>query len=75
LGAAFAYEPRLLEASQHEVKQAVCTITLGKAFTEIGQHAVVEAWVVQLQGQGVFEIDAAAHRLGHLPIRQIEQEL
>lgn len=35
----------------------------------------MEAWIVQFHGQGVLEIDTAAHRLGCLPIRQIEQKL
>ncbi len=35
----------------------------------------MEARIIQLHGQGVLEIDAAAHRLGCLPIGQIEQEL
>ncbi|GGM80718.1 hypothetical protein GCM10012275_59250 [Longimycelium tulufanense] len=42
---------------------------------EVGQHAVVQTGIVQLHGQGVFEVDAAADRLGGLPVRQVEQEL
>jgi hypothetical protein len=35
----------------------------------------MEARIIQLHGQRVLEIDAAAHRLGCLPVGQIEQEL
>lgn len=75
LRAAFVHEPGLFETGQRQVKQAIGAIALGEAVTEIGQHTVVEAGIVQLQGQGVLEIDATAHRLGCLSVRQIEQEL
>lgn len=75
LRAAFTHEPRILETGQREVQQAVSTIALGETVTQVGQHTVMEAWVVQLHGQGVLEIDAAAHRLGCLAVRQVEQEL
>ena len=41
----------------------------------VGEHAVVEAGIVQFDGQGLLEVDAAAHRLGGLTVRQAEQEL
>jgi hypothetical protein len=75
LRAAFPHQPCLLETGQGEVEQAVGAIVLSEAVTEVAQHTVMEAWVVQVQGQGVLEIDAAAHRLGRLPVGQIEQEL
>lgn len=50
-------------------------IALGEAVTEVGQDTVVDAGIVQLQSQGVLEINAAAHRLGYLAVGQVEQEL
>ena len=75
LRGALAHEPGLLEAGQREVEEAVGAAALGETLAEVGQHAVVEAGIVQLHGHGVLEIDAAAHRLGRLPVRQTEQEL
>jgi hypothetical protein len=47
----------------------------GQAVAEARPDTVVKAGIIQLHGQGVLEIDAAAHRPGHLPVRQVEQEL
>jgi hypothetical protein len=75
LRGAFAHQPGVLETGQCEVQEAVSVISPDQALAEVGQHAVVEAGIVQLHGEGVFEIDAAADRLGRLPVRQSEQEL
>ena len=75
LRGALAHQTGLLETGQREVEEAVSAVALGETVTEVGQHAVVEAGIVQLHGQGVLEVDAAAHRLGGLPVRQAEQEL
>jgi hypothetical protein len=32
----------------------------------------VKAEVIEFQREGIFEVDAAAHRLGGLPVRQTE---
>jgi hypothetical protein len=73
--AAFAHQPGILETDEREVEHTVGAVVLGEAVAEIGQHAVVEAGIVQLHGQRVFEVDAAADRLSGLPVRQVEQEL
>lgn len=65
----------ILESNQREVQEPVGTVALGEALSEVGQHAVVEAGIIELQREGIFEVDAAAHRLGGLPVRQAEQEL
>ncbi|AEY94259.1 hypothetical protein SHJG_p1128 (plasmid) [Streptomyces hygroscopicus subsp. jinggangensis 5008] len=68
--------PGLLQARECEVEEAVGTAVLGEAVSEVGQHTVVEAGVVQLHGHRIFvEVDAAADRLGGLPVGQAEQEL
>ncbi|WP_157878468.1 hypothetical protein [Streptomyces chattanoogensis] len=48
---------------------------MSRALTEVGQHTAREAWIVQRHGQGVHEIDVAAHHLGRLTARQVQQEL
>lgn len=75
LRGALAYQPGFLQASQRKVQQAVGTTVLGETAAEVDQHAVVEAGIVQLHGHGALEVDAAADRLGGLPVRQAEQEL
>jgi hypothetical protein len=72
---ALADETGLLQALEREVEATVGSAALGETLTEVGQHAVVEAGIVQFHGQRVLEIDAAADRLGRLPVRQTEQEL
>lgn len=75
LWGALVHQASLLEAGQSEVEEAVSTVVFGETVSEVGQHAVVEAGVVQLQGHGVLEVEAAADRLGSLPVRQAEYEL
>ena len=75
LGGALADEPGLLQAGEREVEETVGAAVLGETVAEVGQHAVVEAGIVQFHGQRVLEIDAAANRFGRLPVRQTEQEL
>jgi hypothetical protein len=75
LGGALADETGLLQAFERKVEETVGAAALGETLTEVGQHAVMEAGIVQFHGQRVFEIDAAANRLGRLPVRQTEQEL
>ncbi|GAB2772152.1 hypothetical protein GCM10027073_01310 [Streptomyces chlorus] len=72
---ALTHQPGLLETGRREVEEAVGAVVLGEAVTEVGRHAVVEAGVVQLHGQGVLGVDAAVDRLGGLPVRQVQQEL
>ena len=69
---AFTHEPGILEPNQREVQEQVGTVAHGEALAEVGQHAVVEAGIIEFQREGVFEVDAAAHRLGGLPVRQTE---
>lgn len=75
LGGALADETSLLQAREREVEETVGSATLGETVAEVGQHAVVESGIVQFHGQRVLEIDAAANRLGRLPVRQTEQKL
>jgi len=46
----FTHQPCLFETGQREVKQAVGTIALGEAVTEVGRDAAMEAWIVQFHG-------------------------
>lgn len=48
----FTYQPGVLEAGQREIEQAGGAIAPGEALTEVGQHTVMEAGIVQLHGQG-----------------------
>lgn len=75
LRGALAYESGLLQAGERQIKKTVGAVILGEALAEIGQHTVVEAGIVQLHGQRVLEIDAAAHHFRRLPVRQTQQEL
>ena len=75
LRGALAHQSGLLQAGQREVEEAVGTVALQQTLAEVGQHTVVEAGIVQLHGHRVLEVDAAADRLGGLPVRQAEQEL
>ncbi len=70
LRGAFAHQSGLLETGQREVEEAAGAVVFGETAAEVGEHAVVEAGVVQLHGHGVFEVDPAADRLGGLPVRQ-----
>ncbi|GGV06165.1 hypothetical protein GCM10010211_85920 [Streptomyces albospinus] len=73
LRGALAHESGLLQARERQIEKTVGAVVLVEALTEVGQHAVVEAGIVQLQGHGVLEIDAAADRFRCLPVRQAEQ--
>lgn len=75
LRGALAHQTGLLETGQRKVEEAVRPAFLDEPIAEVGQHAVMEAGVVQLHRVGVLEVDAAADRLGGLPVRQAEQEL
>jgi hypothetical protein len=67
---ALAYQSGILQAREREVEESVGAVVPGDALAEVGRHAVVEAGIVQLHGQGTFEIDAAADRFCRLPVRQ-----
>lgn len=75
LRGALTHEPGLLQARERQIEKTVGAAVLGEALAEVGQHAVVKARIVQLHGQGVLEIDAAADRFRCLAVRQAEQEL
>lgn len=72
---ALAYESGLLQAGERQIRKTVGAVVLGDALTEVGQHTVVEAGIVQLHGRRVLEIDAAADRFRRLPVRQTQHEL
>jgi hypothetical protein len=63
------------DPGEREAQQPVGAVALGEPVAKVGQDAVVEAGVFQLQAEGVLEVDAAAHRLGRLSVGKIEQEL
>jgi hypothetical protein len=46
-----------------------------QAVAELAEDRVVEAGVVQLQAQRVLPVDAGAHRVGRLAVRQALREL
>lgn len=75
LGGALAYESGFLQARERQIEKSVGTVVLGKALAEVGQHTVVETRIVQLHGQRVREIDAAADRFRRLAVRQTQHEL
>ncbi|MFF4740870.1 hypothetical protein ACFY2W_34015 [Streptomyces sp. NPDC001262] len=45
---AFTHESGRLEARERQIEKTVGAVVLGEVLTEVGQHAVVEAWIVQL---------------------------
>ncbi|WHM36027.1 hypothetical protein [Streptomyces sp. BPTC-684] len=53
LGGALTHEPGVLESNEREVQESVGTVALGEALSEVGQHAVVEAGIIELQREGV----------------------
>lgn len=75
LRGALAHQPGLLETGQREVEETVGAAVFSETIAEVGQHTVVETRIIQFHGHRIFEVDAAAHRLGGLPVRQAEQEL
>ncbi len=75
LRGALAHEPGVLQAGQGQVQEPVRAVVFEKALPELGQHAVVEAGIVQLQAEGVLEVDAAPHGLRRVAVRQAQQEL
>lgn len=75
LRGALAYESGLLQTGECQIEKTVGAAIPDDSFAEVGQHAVVEARVVQLHGQGVLEIGTTADRFRCLPVRQTEQEL
>ncbi len=50
LRGALAYEPGVLQAGECQIQETVGPVVLGQALAEVGQHAVVEAGIVQLYG-------------------------
>ncbi len=75
LGGALAHQSGIGEPGQSKIEQPVGAAGFGEPVTEIAEHAVVEARVVQLQAQGVLEIDTTADGLGRLPIGQVQHVL
>lgn len=57
------------DPGQCQAQPPVGAVALGEPVAEVGQRAVAEAGVFQLQAEGVREVDAAAHRLGGLAVR------
>jgi hypothetical protein len=61
LGAAALEQAGPPDPGEREAQQPVGAVALGEPVAEVGQDAVVEAGVFQLQAEGVLEVDAAAH--------------
>ncbi|MEY9940490.1 hypothetical protein ABH932_005296 [Streptacidiphilus sp. MAP5-52] len=75
LGGALADQTGLLQAGQSKVQEAVRAPVLHQPLPEVGQHAVVEARIVQLKAERVLEVDAAPHGLRGVAVGQSQQEL
>ena len=68
-------QPRLLERRQQRLEQQRLGTLRDEAVAELAQDGGVEAGVVQRQAEGVLPVDAPAHRVGGLAIRQPFGEL
>jgi len=75
LGGPLADQPRLLQPGQGQVKKQVRPPVHQQPVPEIAQHAVMEAWIIEIEAERVLEVDPAPHRLGSVTVRQVEQEL
>lgn len=75
LRGAFPHQSGLLEPGQREVEEAIGTVVCSETVAEVCQHTVVEPGIMQLHRHRILEVDAAANRLGGLPVRQAQQEL
>lgn len=51
-----------------EIEKAVGALALGGTVAEVGEHAVVEAGIVQLHGHRVREVAAVTDSLGRPPV-------
>ncbi|SEG62644.1 hypothetical protein SAMN05444920_103547 [Nonomuraea solani] len=71
LGGALADQSGLLQKIEKLVRPPV----LQQAVTEVTEHAVVEAGIVQFEAERVREVDATAHGLGGIAIGKVQHEL
>lgn len=74
LRGALGGESGLLQAGQRQIQEAVGSVH-GEVLALVAEYAVVEGGIVQLYGQGVCEVGAAADRPLGLMVRQAEQGL
>ena len=74
-GGAVPDQPGLLQPGQGQVKKPVRPPVHQQPVPEIAQHAVAEARIVEAGAERVLDVDPAPHRLGGVPVGQIEQEL
>lgn len=63
------------ESLQHPIQEALFGLTAEQPGPELGQDAVIEARVGELQAEGILPVDAAAYRVGGLPIGEVLHEL
>jgi len=63
-------QPRRLERRQQRLEQRRLGTRRDEAVAEFAEHRRVEPRVVQLQAEGIFPVDAPAHRIGGLAIAQ-----
>ena len=68
-------QARLLERRQQRLEQHRLGTRSDEARAELAQDRRIETGVLQLQAEGVFPVDAPAHRVGGLAIRQPFREL
>jgi hypothetical protein len=75
LGGALANQSGLLQTGQGQIEKPVRPPVLQQAVTEVTEHAVVEAGVVQFEAERVLEVDATAHGLGGIAVGKVQHEL
>jgi hypothetical protein len=68
-------EAALLEQRQHGLQQQVFHLALNEAGAELAQDRGIKARIGQLEGEGIFPIDASAHSVGGLAVGQAFCEL
>ena len=68
-------QPARLQAPKHRVQQQALGGAGDQACSELAEDGKVEPRVLQLQSEGVFPIDAAAHGRGGLAVGQALGEL
>jgi hypothetical protein len=60
---------------EHPIQESFFSFPAEQPGPELGQDAVVEAWVGELQAEGILPVDAASHGVGGLPIGEVLHEL
>lgn len=61
-------QPIRAKYRQHGLKEEVFRLTRNQSGTEFTQNGAVKTRIGQVQGQGIFPINATAHRISRLRI-------